>query len=381
MIGIGSLRIGLTRINWLVAQIAALYASAQPGAWYDQSDFATMYQDSAGTTPGTTVGQPVGLRLDKRLGLVRGPEVCTDPGLNTPASWNVTGGTAPLWVVSGGLAVVSATSAGNRWLNNIGGALVVGKTYEITADVVVTAGACGPDMDGFTQDVTTSGAKRWVLKAATTTIGFIARATFIGSMDNISVKLLDGNHLTQATAASRPLVQIDGNGKYYDAFDGVDDSMSSATGGGATTGFFWCGAVKPTGGAGTQRYLVSDHGTNSGYILFLNGTDSAQFGAGNATSYMTVSSAGAASVGSTALVTAWDDGTNLNVQLGSGAVVSVARPVVVAGTAGFTIGKDNVSAGAFFPGNIYASVYRTGTPVTAAERANIQAYVMQKAGL
>lgn len=44
-------------------------------------------------------------------------------------------------------------------------------------------------------------------------------------------KILDksgrGNHATQATAAARPILQQDGNGKYYLSFDGVDDFLST----------------------------------------------------------------------------------------------------------------------------------------------------------
>jgi hypothetical protein len=65
------------RTNWLMAYAAfasskasafsplSLFASSEPGAWYDPSDFSTMFQDSAGTTPVTAVGQPVGRILDK----------------------------------------------------------------------------------------------------------------------------------------------------------------------------------------------------------------------------------------------------------------------------------------------------------------------------
>ena len=42
-----------------------LFANGEQGAWYDPSDFATLYQDSAGTTPVTALGQPVGLMIDK----------------------------------------------------------------------------------------------------------------------------------------------------------------------------------------------------------------------------------------------------------------------------------------------------------------------------
>lgn len=44
---------------------SSLFASGEQGVWYDPSDFSTMFQDSAGTTPVTAVGQPVGKILDK----------------------------------------------------------------------------------------------------------------------------------------------------------------------------------------------------------------------------------------------------------------------------------------------------------------------------
>jgi hypothetical protein len=45
---------------------AALFAASEAGAWYDPSDLATVWQDSAGTTPGA-VDSPVG-RIDDKSG-------------------------------------------------------------------------------------------------------------------------------------------------------------------------------------------------------------------------------------------------------------------------------------------------------------------------
>ena len=42
-----------------------LFAAGEQGAWYDPSDLTTLFQDSAGTIPVTTAGQPVGRMLDK----------------------------------------------------------------------------------------------------------------------------------------------------------------------------------------------------------------------------------------------------------------------------------------------------------------------------
>lgn len=44
---------------------SALFASSEVGAWYDPSDLSTMFQDSAGTTPVTATGDPVGYMADK----------------------------------------------------------------------------------------------------------------------------------------------------------------------------------------------------------------------------------------------------------------------------------------------------------------------------
>ena len=43
----------------------SLFFGGANGAWYDPSDFSTMFQDAAGTTLVTAVGQPVGRILDK----------------------------------------------------------------------------------------------------------------------------------------------------------------------------------------------------------------------------------------------------------------------------------------------------------------------------
>lgn len=42
-----------------------LFAAGEKGVWFDASDTSTLFQDAAGTTPVTAVGQPVGRWLDK----------------------------------------------------------------------------------------------------------------------------------------------------------------------------------------------------------------------------------------------------------------------------------------------------------------------------
>ena len=43
----------------------SLFYAGEQGIWLDPADFSTLFQDAAGTTPVTAVGQPVGKILDK----------------------------------------------------------------------------------------------------------------------------------------------------------------------------------------------------------------------------------------------------------------------------------------------------------------------------
>lgn len=58
-------RIGIRAISGTSFSPILLFANGEQGAWYDPSDFSTMFQDSAGTIPVTAVEQPVGKILDK----------------------------------------------------------------------------------------------------------------------------------------------------------------------------------------------------------------------------------------------------------------------------------------------------------------------------
>ena len=169
---------------------------------------------------------------------------------------------------------------------------------------------------------------------------------------------------------------------YYLNSDGINDSYTSATGGGGSAGFFWCGAIMPTGGAGTMRALWSDvSGAANGYVLYITSANKAVLYVGNGAVFTTVSTVESINVGTLYLITAWEDGVNLNIQLNANTVVQIARPVVVAGSAGFTRFKNNGAASGLVIGNEYASVYWKDTAGTAAERAAVQALVRAAAGL
>jgi len=200
--------------------------------------------------------------------------------------------------------------------------------------------------------------------------------------------LLAGITATSPTDAHLPYQRVntatdyDADPAKFPAFgrlDGVDDSLASSTGGGGTTGFFFSAAISPQGSAGTARTLFSDAGTNTGYIVRLNASNQLEMSAGNGTAYTTIATAGTLAVGSTDIVQAWDDGTNLNVKIGNGPTASIARPTVSAGTAGYTMGQDNGASTGYFNGRVYSTIYRKDSGLTQVQREAVAMYQRQKA--
>ena len=95
-----------------VWSISSIFAASEPGLMYDPSDLSTMFQDSAGTTPVTAVGQPVGLRLDKSKGLVLGPELVTNGDFSAGSTgWTNTAPGVNTITISGGSVRFVATGS------------------------------------------------------------------------------------------------------------------------------------------------------------------------------------------------------------------------------------------------------------------------------
>jgi len=243
----------------------SLFAAGEQGAWYDPSDFTTMFQDSAGSTPVTAVGQSVGRILDK------------------------------------------------------------------------------------------SGR---------------------------------GNHASQATAASRPVLQIDGTGKYYLAFDGVDDflvtntvtpgtdkaqvfvgirKLSDAAEGlivelGSATVLNGGFSLTHAGGSLAEKYTFRSKGTSNQYAL----TTDAQFNAPTTSVVTGLGDIGGANAtlrvnGSTVHVKTADQGTG---NYG-------AYPIYI-GRRGGTTGP--------FNGRIYSLIVRYGANLTAGQISNTERAVNSKTG-
>lgn len=188
---------------------STIFSAAEPGVWYDTDDYAAMFQDSAGTTPITGAGQPVGLLLDKSKGLILGPELVTNGGFTTDTDWNKGTG----WAITGGTAVATAVPSGQSISQAIG-SIVAGRSYRLTLEISSISGGIRPYAGtggSFGTTVSTAGTYSWTLLAGGTGGIYIATAgTTNATVDNISVKELPGNHATSSgdarpTTVIRPL--------------------------------------------------------------------------------------------------------------------------------------------------------------------------------
>ena len=274
---------------------AANFASGELGLWYDPSTFAGLYQDSAGTSPTTAVGQPAGLMLDKRLGLVLGPELVVNGGFdNGVTGWASADANGDIAIVGGCLELTAKGAGYPRAAQAI--STSAGKTYKISGDmycgsssqaeflVGTSAGSANLGRSGLSFTSTTPANRGLIFTAAGATTyvsAYIDRPTvgLKSYFDNISIKELPGNHSSQATASARPLISATG-AIQYTTFDGLDDGMST---GAITLGsdmdcFI---AVKRTSATGILLYTTAGSGVYLGALDATAGAASA--GAGTPT--------------------------------------------------------------------------------------------------
>ena len=202
-----------------------LFGAGEQGFWYDPSDFSTMWQDAAGNTPVTASGDPVGLILDKsRSGPSMGSNQITNGGFDADSDW--TKGTG--WSIGSGVATKSAGSAS---VLSQAQTMTAGRYYIVTYTITRSAGSITPQFAGGS---TVSGTARSssgtftdIMTAASgnNTVQFSADASFAGTVDAVSVKVLSaGNHAYQVTSGARPTLNVS-SGLSALSFDGSDDFL------------------------------------------------------------------------------------------------------------------------------------------------------------
>jgi len=204
------------------AIVQALFRNGEQGVAYDVNDLSTLFQDSAGTTPATAADQPVGLVLDKSKGLVLGPELVTNGTFAVNTDGWVPGRSGTLSLSNGAMRVTNGAmvSGGASHVINC----TVGRQYEIKMRIPATSGGVAFfRVADFDVDTATSSDFRLTLSGrgsgdyravftATRTSHYVFAQIDGGvagswvEFDNISVRELPGNHASQPTAASRPLL-------------------------------------------------------------------------------------------------------------------------------------------------------------------------------
>jgi hypothetical protein len=174
---------------------------------------ATLYQDTAGTTPVTTTGQSVGLMLDKSKGLVLGSERLTNGDFASGSTgWLVQNADAThIATFSGGTLRYQSDTTSPQLVVEQLGSLVVGRTYlvEVTTSSWTSGSIKSDSFGGNTILSTGVGTVRVRVAASSTSFQITRNTTNVdATIDNISVKELPGNHAVQATSANRPIYGI-----------------------------------------------------------------------------------------------------------------------------------------------------------------------------
>jgi hypothetical protein len=204
------------------ASWAATYTSLAIAAGYPIS----LYSDRAGTVATYGPDDPVGVLLDGSEGYAMGPELVTNGTLATDTGW--TKGTG--WTIDGVGNCSNASAASLAQSISI----TTGKRYLVSGSVLTcTSGMVRLLADG-TDIVAAQSAStgyRQTIVVATSTgasdFGFRSNSSgFAGTVDNFSVREIPGYHATSPSDAARPVLRLDGNGRWYLDRDTTDDALA-----------------------------------------------------------------------------------------------------------------------------------------------------------
>jgi hypothetical protein len=244
----------------LLALIRRLFAGGEQGVWYDIADRSTLFQDSAGTTPVTSPGDPVGLMLDKSRGAIArlGPELVANGDFSAGSDWTLGTG----WSIGSGVAT---KTAGTASLINQVISIVAGRAYELTYTLTRTAGTLTPQLFGGTTVAFTArsagGTFTQIVSAVTgnTTLRFSADASFAGTIDDVTVKELTGNHATQSVSAARPIYGIHPVGGIRNLLTHTEDFSNAVWGYFGTSTLAASGLPDPFGGNRAARFTAGSN--------------------------------------------------------------------------------------------------------------------------
>jgi len=176
-------------------------------AWYDKDEYIT----KDGSDLVSVWGDKTAYAETEKI---------TNGDFSIDSDWNKDAG----WTISGGKANASATTLQIVQPT----AVIIGKYYlvEYTISGYVSGSVraeCGNNTGAGTIRSSNGTYSEIILAAGSTDFAFDGIVSFTGSIDNVSVKEIEGNNLYQLTATNQPLWSTDGV-----LFDGVDNFLKTA---------------------------------------------------------------------------------------------------------------------------------------------------------
>ena len=211
--------------------VAALFGAGEQGGLWNIGLMSSLFQDSAGTTPVTAVEQPVGLVIDQSQGgnpvgqfVSNGDNESAVFSLPSQVFANVSlsRDASPSGAGFAGKFLSTTSSSVNHQMAGGAVSMLAGKTYRITGRAYVPTGGISSfrvydNSDGSWFGVTNTTKDAWVefsvfrSKATNWQLGIgnnntdaITSGSVAYWVDNLSIQEVPGNHLIQATSASRP---------------------------------------------------------------------------------------------------------------------------------------------------------------------------------
>lgn len=319
-IGLNNAITGLTQ-DQLSKTINSLFSKNEQGVWYDPSDFSTMFQDAAGTTPVTAVEQPVGRILDKsgrgnhatqttttsRPVLRARYNLQTNTEAFNNASWGkfTTGSSTVLVTDNFGIAPDGNQTATRLQMTGSGGLAEIYQRLPVNIGVQYTGSVWMRSLSG-TKQTTIFGSnpysslvtvtEQWqrfsfTVSATGPVLGIDILANAVGTSASLDILIWHPDFRVANVGTNLPAYQRVKTATDYDTagfphyllFDGVDDFLQ-------TNRIDFSGTDKMTVLAGVRKLsdaaigmiaeLTTDAGTLNGFYLGSDTTPSYRFVAG-----------------------------------------------------------------------------------------------------
>jgi hypothetical protein len=194
-----------------------------------------IFQDSAGATVAASAGDPVGLILDTSKGGLDqlGSDLVSNGTFASDTVWTK----GANWTIGSGVATKTGGAA-NNLTQTISS--TAGQWYRITMDVTRTAGTLTVSLgtSGTTRAISADGSYTFFILAgsSTQTLALAGDSSFAGTVDNVTARLVPGNHAYQTTSGSRPLLARTPDGGRRNLLTRSEDlTVGASWGDGGTT--------------------------------------------------------------------------------------------------------------------------------------------------